>query len=130
MKIEPEKPNVNMIGTGTRVQGSIETDGDLRIDGLVNGEIKVKGKLVVGSSGSIEGNVHCQNADISGKVKGDIYVENLLVLKNQSYLDGNIFVNKLSIEQGANFQGTCKMNETSKPNPINKSEVGSKSERA
>lgn len=130
MKTEPEKPNVNMIGSSTRVQGSIETDGDLRIDGLVNGEIKVKGKLVVGSSGKIEGNIHCQNADVSGKVKGDIHVENLLMLRDRSCLDGNIFVNKLSIEQGANFQGSCKMNEISVPQPINKSEEDSKSGRA
>lgn len=111
MKSEPEKPNVNMIGSSTRIKGNIETDGDLRIDGFVHGEIKVKGKLVVGNSGKIDGNIHCQNADVSGMVHGDLHTESLLILRNQSLLDGNIFVNKLSIEQGANFQGTCKMNE-------------------
>jgi len=71
----------NLISQGTIIKGDIETDGDLRIDGSVIGNIIVKGKLVVGDSASIEGTIKCENADISGKIVAKVTVSQLIVLK-------------------------------------------------
>lgn len=104
-----DTPSVNLIGAGTIIEGDITTNGDMRIDGSLTGSINVKGKLVVGPSGSIEGEIICQNADVSGSIKGKIGVAELLSLKASSRLSGDIITNKIAVEPGAVFSGTCSM---------------------
>ena len=100
---------VNLIGVGTTILGDITSSGDIRVDGTLNGSINTKGKVVVGSTGIVEGDVVCQNADISGELKAKISVSELLVLKSTAKLDGDIITNKLAIEPGATFSGSCSM---------------------
>ena len=104
-----EAPSVNLIGAGTVIQGDIKTNGDIRIDGTLTGSISVKGKLVIGVSGSVEGEIICQNADISGTVKAKVTVAELLSLKASAKLSGDIVTNKIAIEPGAVFSGSCSM---------------------
>lgn len=104
-----ETPSVNIIGAGTVIEGDIKSDGDIRIDGTLNGSLITKGKLVLGTTGMVDGEVSCQNADISGTINGKIKVAELLSLKTTSKLTGDITTNKLSIEPGANFSGSCAM---------------------
>jgi cytoskeletal protein CcmA (bactofilin family) len=104
-----ETPSVNIIGAGTSIEGDINTNGDMRIDGSLTGTINVKGKLVVGPSGVVEGEIICQNADISGAIKGKIGVAELLSLKSSSRLTGDIITSKIAIEPGAVFSGSCSM---------------------
>lgn len=104
-----ENPSVNIIGAGTTIEGDITTNGDMRIDGSLTGTINVKGKLVVGPSGMVEGEIICQNADVSGTIKGKIGVAELLSLKSSSKLNGDIITNKIAVEPGAAFSGSCSM---------------------
>ena len=73
---------VNLIGVGTTILGDITSSGDIRVDGTLKGSINTKGKVVVGSTGIVEGDVVCQNADISGELKAKISVSELLALKS------------------------------------------------
>ena len=116
--IEIDSSSINILGAGTIVKGDITANGDFRIDGTLNGTITAKGKLVIGATGSVEGEISCQNADFSGNVKANITVQELLALKSTAKLTGNIIVNKLSIEPGAQFSGSCSMN-TGKTNSFN-----------
>ncbi|MCC7303676.1 MAG: polymer-forming cytoskeletal protein [Bacteroidia bacterium] len=100
---------VNIIGAGTIIEGEINTNGDIRVDGSLTGKLNVKGRLVLGASGNIEGEISCQNADISGTINGKINVTDLLALKSSSKLSGDIVANKLAIEPGAVFTGSCSM---------------------
>ena len=111
MKHTSEKSSgaVNAIGQGSTIRGDITTEGDLRIDGTLKGTIHTKGLLVLGETGFIEGEIVCQNALIAGKVKAKIQVTELLSLKAKANLHGDIITNKLSIEPGANFTGSCSM---------------------
>ena len=104
-----ETPAVNMIGKGTSIKGDIRSDGDFRVDGILHGSIQSNGKIVVGVSGSIEGDINCQNADLSGQVKATIHVKELLSLKSTSKVTGEVYTSKLAIEPGAKFSGTCNM---------------------
>ena len=104
-----DTPSLNLIGAGTIIEGDITTNRDMRIDGTVTGSINVKGKLVVGPSGSIDGEIICQNADIQGTTKGKITVSELLSLKSTAKLTGDIVTNKVAIEPGATFTGSCSM---------------------
>ena len=104
-----ETPSVNLIGAGTIIVGDVTTNGDIRIDGSLTGSITVKGKLVVGLSGYVEGEAMCLNADVSGTIKGKIAVSELLTLKASAKLTGDIITNKIAVEPGATFSGTCSM---------------------
>src|SRR5690349_15983539 len=105
----PEAPSVNIIGAGTVIEGDIKSDDDVRIDGTLNGSLIIKVKLVIGVTGIVDGEASCQNADMSGTITGKIKVSELLSLKATSKFTGDIITNKLSIEPGANFSGSCAM---------------------
>jgi len=103
----PEK--LNRIVEHTSIDGKIDSNSNIRVDGYVKGTITTKGRIVLGSTGKIDGDVICQNADIEGSLTGTISVKGLLSLKNTAKLKGDIITNKLSIEPGAVFSGTCSM---------------------
>ncbi|MDP3463067.1 MAG: polymer-forming cytoskeletal protein [Bacteroidales bacterium] len=99
----------NMIGQGTVIKGDIESKGDLRIDGHLIGTIKSTGKIVVGATGSVEGELFCKQADISGKVDANLVADELTLLKSTAVFSGDLITAKLSIETGAIFSGKCQM---------------------
>ncbi|HOT89527.1 MAG TPA: polymer-forming cytoskeletal protein [Bacteroidales bacterium] len=107
--IEQESPSINLLGAGTTIKGDITSNGDIRIDGTLVGSVHSKGKVVIGTTGNVEGEVNCQNADISGTIKANIHVAELLSLKATAKLDGEVVTNKLAIEPGAVFCGSCSM---------------------
>lgn len=106
---EEEKNNLNIIGAGTLIKGNLESNGDIRIDGTLQGNLITKGKLVLGPTGKTEGEVQCKNCEVSGTVDGKIIVDELLSLKNSAKIYGDIITSKLAIEPGAVFTGTCNM---------------------
>jgi len=108
---EPEMPVINILGPGAVVKGEIQVNGDFRIDGALNGTIQCKGKIVVGPTGKIDGEIICQNADFSGEVKANVKVGELLTLKETAVFSGDINTGKLAIEPGAKFSGTCSMDQ-------------------
>ncbi len=102
---------VNLICDGTAIKGDIQASRDIRIDGYLNGKMEVNGKVVVGNSGKIQGDVHCKTIDVSGKVEGNIIASEMVNLKSTAVILGNIATDKISVEPGAKFTGTCKMGE-------------------
>ncbi|MBN2485321.1 MAG: polymer-forming cytoskeletal protein [Bacteroidales bacterium] len=118
----PSDPVRNQIGTGTLIKGNIESGGDIRFDGNLVGNIRTKGKVVIGSTGEIKGEVFCNSSIIEGKIEGKIIVDELLTLNSTAVIIGDIVAKKLAIEPGARFTGTCNMSsgyeqpkETTKP---------------
>ena len=104
-----EANDLNLIGSGTSIYGDIKSNGDLRIDGNVTGNVMSKARLVLGPSGNIEGNIQAQNADIQGSVKGSLSISEILFLKSTAQINGDIVTNKLVVENGAEFNGNCIM---------------------
>ncbi len=95
----------NHLAAGTKVKGDITTQGDIRIDGTVEGSITSKGKLVVGNTGIIEGEVNCTTANISGNLSGIIHVSEMLKVQATGKISGEISYGKLSVEPGAELEG-------------------------
>lgn len=100
---------VNRIVEGTVIEGQIKANGDIRIDGTITGSIDAKGKVIVGPNGTVDGDIVCQSADVYGKLKVKITVAELLYLKSTAKLSGDIITDKLAIDPGAVFAGTCSM---------------------
>jgi cytoskeletal protein CcmA (bactofilin family) len=102
---------VNLISQGTEITGDVKSTGDIRIDGVLNGNMVTKGKVVIGATGRGKGEVECKNSEVSGLIEGKITVTQLLNLKASSKINGTIITAKLSIEPGAVFTGNCAMKE-------------------
>jgi cytoskeletal protein CcmA (bactofilin family) len=104
--------SINIISEGTKIKGDINANGDIRIDGELIGNILAKGKLVIGPKGRIEGQINCNNIEISGYMKGKVTASELLNMKSTSQITGDIVAGKLSVEPGSVFSGSCIMNGT------------------
>jgi len=109
---ETDNTTINLISNGTDITGDIKSNGDIRIDGSLTGNLNTKGKVVIGPTGKVKGEVICKNSEISGIIEGKIIVGQLLNLKASSKIHGDIATLKLSIEPGAVFSGNCKMSDT------------------
>jgi len=109
---ETDNATINLISNGTEITGDVKSNGDIRIDGLLTGNLTTKGKVVIGPTGKVKGEVYCKNSEVSGTVDGRICVSQLLTLKTDSKISGDIITFKLSIEPGAKFTGNCKMSES------------------
>lgn len=99
----------NRILSGTHIEGQITSDGDIRVDGSIKGEVNIKGKLVIGEKGRVEGEIFCANATVAGTLQGEVEVEGLLTLQATAKVEGNVKTDKLSVEPGAEFSGSCNM---------------------
>lgn len=102
----------NRIVEGTIITGDVSSETDFRLDGKLIGNFKSTGKLVIGPSASIVGDVEAGNVDIEGSFEGKLNIKGLLSLKSKSSVKGEIVVGKLSVEPGADVTATCKMQNT------------------
>tara|TARA_B110001450_G_scaffold112688_1_gene106456 strand:- start:23 stop:430 length:408 start_codon:yes stop_codon:yes gene_type:complete len=99
----------NRIVQGTKIIGTVVSDGGFRIDGEIEGDVKTQGKVVIGVTGKIKGTLTCDNADIEGEFNGKLIVKEILSLRSTATLQGEVYINKLAVEPGANFNATCTM---------------------
>ncbi len=109
---ETDSQTINLISNGTEITGDIKSNGDIRVDGSLTGSLSTKGKVVIGPTGKVNGEVYCKNSEVSGMIEGKISVGQLLNLKASSKIIGDIVTFKLSIEPGAKFSGNCKMSDS------------------
>jgi cytoskeletal protein CcmA (bactofilin family) len=101
-----------LVSAGTTLKGDISSNSDLRIDGTVIGNVSSVSKIVIGASGSVEGDLSGNQADIVGKVAGNIKTKDLLQLRGDCVVNGNVYAGKLQVEPTAVFNGQCHMGST------------------
>ena len=99
----------NVIAKNSTFVGEISSDGDFRVDGILEGTLKTKGKVIIGVDGFIKGTIEATNAEIEGKFSGELSIANILTIKAAANISGDIVVGKLSIEPGATFNASCLM---------------------
>lgn len=99
----------SMIGSGMTIQGEINSQSDIRIDGKMVGNVHCSARVLVGVDGEVEGNIYALQVDITGKVTGNIHVKEQANLRNNAVIAGDIVAGKLSIEPTVNFNGKCSM---------------------
>ena len=106
--------NQNIIAQGTKIVGDFNSEGDFRIDGIVEGNIKTSGKVVVGKSGLIKGTFEGTDAYFEGNFSGKLSLSGTLSLKSSAHIEGEVVAGKLEVEPGATFNVTCVMKGTVK----------------
>jgi cytoskeletal protein CcmA (bactofilin family) len=105
----PAGNGTTLISSGTTLKGDISSNGDLRMDGTIIGNIHSNAKIVIGATGVVEGDISGNQADIVGKVSGNVRAKELIQLRGDSLVTGNLYAGKLQIEPSATFNGQCHM---------------------
>ena len=117
---KPKVMEINVVAKNTAIIGDITSEGDFRIDGTLEGNIKTKGRVIIGISGSVKGKIDAVNSDIEGKFSGELQVQETLTIKATAIISGDVVIGKLSVEPGATFNASCSMRgaikELNKPN--------------
>ena len=100
---------INVVAKNTTINGDIISEGDFRIDGTLEGNIKTKGRVIIGIDGSVKGKIDAVNSDIEGKFSGELLVQETLTIKATAIISGDVIIGKLSVEPGATFNASCSM---------------------
>lgn len=96
----------NRINQGCSVQGNIVSDTDIRIDGIITGDITCSSKVVIGQGGELKGNLECGDLTIEGKVLGNINCSGTLYFRKSAYFEGEVRFVKLIVEDGADIRAS------------------------
>ncbi len=99
----------NILAKNTKIIGDLSSEGDFRIDGVLEGTLTTSGRVIIGLEGSVKGNVQCDNAEIEGRFSGELKVSKMLTVKSTASISGDVVLGKLSVEPGASFNATCAM---------------------
>ena len=100
---------LSLIGSNTVIEGKIITEGSIRIDGKLVGDLVAKANAAIGPSGIVEGTVQAVNISLAGKVTGSLTANEKLVLESKANVKGAIRASRLVIDEGAVFDGHCAM---------------------
>lgn len=109
----PGKADTTIIGSGSKFDGTLNTNGIVRVDGIFSGELHVEGNIIIGENGYIKGNIKSDKVTIAGKVEGNIWCSGCVELTASGRLYGDIEVKNIIIEDGAVFEGKCIMSQQS-----------------
>lgn len=95
----------SIVGEGACFNGDIELTGLLRIDGDLIGTVKNDERVLIGSTGRIQGKIYSDTVIVGGVVKGEIYAQGKVVVLSSGLVLGNIYASKLLVEEGAILDG-------------------------
>ena len=102
--------SLNTLVEGTAITGDIKAESDIRIDGKINGTLSCEAKVIIGPTGTVEGEITCVNAVIEGRFDGNLVVKEILSLKETAIINGDASYDKLIVQQGAVINAAIKRN--------------------
>ena len=103
------EPNLSILAAGTRITGALETEGFLRVEGRVEGDLRAEGQVLVSPGGVVEGNIKTRQAVVAGEVNGEILAEESVELKAGCQVNGNISTPRITVEEGGAVNGELRM---------------------
>lgn len=118
---------VNSIVEGTKLKGEINSPGNFRIDGVIDGDMKIDGKLIIGAKGLVKGSVTCKDAEIEGRFEGQLSVNGLLSLKSTSSISGDAIFQRLMVAEGAKLTCTCNLKQPNSGKSASGQDIGKES---
>jgi cytoskeletal protein CcmA (bactofilin family) len=108
---DKEGSATTVIAKGTVIEGKFACNENVRLDGAIHGEVKVDKRFVMGDTSYVQGNIHARDAAIKGKIKGDLFIKEALHLMDSAVIEGNISAKTMVVEEGARYNGACKIGE-------------------
>ena len=108
----PPEAVISIIGAGMTLEGDSETDGSLRVEGTIRGNVRAGKSVVIGKDGLVDGSIFTQDAVIAGRVSGEIHAISRLELLATSEVSGEIEAPRMQVEEGAKVQGQVAVGES------------------
>jgi len=108
--VHPSEEVITILGKDTEFKGNLKSDQTVKIEGRFEGEIEVKGGVIIGESAKLSANIRAKQITISGELHGNAMAEEKLILTKSGKLYGDITTKVLDISAGALFLGRCFMN--------------------
>lgn len=121
-KMNGDSEEITIISHGVKIEGKVSSNGSIRLDGIIQGDIACQGNVTVGEQGEVFGKVNGQSITIGGKIEGTVNAKEKLILESKANLKGDIFTKILVVEAGARFDG--KSNMTNSPVSVESPSVG------
>lgn len=119
-RISTSAEDVSILSSGVKIEGKLYSEGNVRIDGKLIGDLIVNGNLTLGEGSELNGKVKAQNIAVSGKLEGVVTSSEKLILESKAVLKGDISAKILVIEEGAKFDGKSVMDSSVKPSADNR----------
>ena len=113
----PPEQVISIIGQGMTVVGDCDTDGAVRVEGTVQGNIRAGKAVVVGKEGVVNGDIFTQDAVIGGTVSGTLRAASRLEVQATSRIDGEVLAERMQLEEGAILNGSVQMGKGIAPPP-------------
>jgi cytoskeletal protein CcmA (bactofilin family) len=111
----PTENAISIVGPGMKVTGDVETDGTLRIEGIVQGTVRAGKAVVIGKDGVVNGDLLTQDAIIGGRVNGSVIAESRLELQTTCVVEGEIRARRIKLDEGGRVNGTVQIGEVKVP---------------
>jgi cytoskeletal protein CcmA (bactofilin family) len=111
---DKEGSATTVIAKGTVIEGKFTCSENVRLDGAIHGEVQVDKRFVMGDTSYVQGNIHARDASIKGRIKGDVHVKEGLHLVDTAVIEGNIVAKTMTVEEGAKYNGTCRIGDIAK----------------
>jgi cytoskeletal protein CcmA (bactofilin family) len=111
----PPEAVISIIGAGMTLDGDSETDGSLRVEGTIRGNVRAGKSVVIGRNGLVDGSIFTQDAVVAGRVSGEIHAASRLELLATSEVLGEIEAPRMQVEEGAKVQGQVAVGESGGP---------------
>jgi cytoskeletal protein CcmA (bactofilin family) len=132
---DTKSEETTIISKGVIIEGKVTSNGNIRVEGIIQGDILSKHSVVVGENGKVNGKIDAASINIGGKVSGTISAKEKLILGSKGNIKGDIFTTLLVVEEGAVFNGkgnvgesvdALKSQETTKSDNTTKTDKSSK----
>lgn len=117
-KVKEMKPQTTdtLIGAGTSIEGKLESNASIRIDGSIRGDIHCKGDLYIGEKAVLHSDIHASNVYLAGKIHGTVTTNGTLFISQSGRIYGDLDVAKIQVAEGALFEGTIIMRQPEESN--------------
>jgi cytoskeletal protein CcmA (bactofilin family) len=107
--VDYDELSMNVISQGSEIIGTLKSRRDIKVAGKIDGGVEAEGKVIVTSTGFVEGIINCEEAYIAGSVGSDIHASQKLTLASSAVVKSNLYTSNLIIEEGAVFIGFSHM---------------------
>jgi len=106
----PANPSKNVLNSDVEIKGNVKFAGELTLEGKLEGEVNSDGTLIIGETGTVNGNVSAGTVSVRGKINGNITARDKIEIKSKAEVFGDIRSAKLAIEEGVTFVGKTEVN--------------------
>lgn len=104
-----DSPAETVVGPSVKIQGDLNSEGNIRIEGSVSGKVKTSQSVHIGEAAKLTADVFAGNVIVAGEIQGNLKISGNLILLKTARINGDIACAILRVEDGAQFTGKCTM---------------------